>query len=622
MPPRRGTVQTKVDEAIRHHRANDFARAEKLYEQVLALEGDHLLALHLLAAIRLETGRYRSAIELLKRAIARDPRQAAFHSNLGEAHRRLGELGEATIHLGRAIALQPAQPQPHCALGLTLRALGEKARAAESFRHAIALKPDFGAAHDGLARALHSLGDFDGAREACSRAIALDAVSADRHHLMGVILKDAGLVDEAVASLRRAVEIDPDNAVTHSTLVHTMNYHPGQDPEALRREAIHWRQRHAASPAIDVRHPNDRDPERRLRIGYVSADFREHCALLFLIPLLEHHDRSTVEVLCYSSTSLSDAFTDRIRKLSDRFVDVADQNDATVSETIRNDRIDILVDLSMHTDGCRLRVFASKPAPVQVTWLAYPGTTGFDAIDYRISDIFLDPPGSASDAWYTEKSIRLPDTFWCYTPLTQGPTVGPLPASRHGYVTFGCLNSFIKTHAEVFALWARVLTAVPGSRMLLLAPRGEPRTRVRDVVARAHVDPDRVEFFDRTDRQTYLDAYNGIDVCLDTFPCGGHTTSLDAYWMGVPVVTLVGPTVMGRAGLSQATNLGLPELVAVTPEQYVRIAGDLCADLNALSRLRAGLRTRIQNSPLMDGSRFARNLEAAYRTMWRAWCGA
>lgn len=622
MPPRRGTVQTKIDEAMRHHRANDFGRAEKLYEQVLALDANHLAALHLLAAIRLENGRYRSAVELLGRAVAGDPHQGAFFSNLGEAHRRLGEWGEARACLNRAIALQPTLAQAHGALGLTLEAEGEHAQAAESFRRAIALKPDFAAAPKGLARALYRLGDLDEAKEACLQALALDGTSADAHSLLGTILKNLGLVDEGLASFRRALEVDPSHHVAHSNLLHAMLFQPERDADAILREAVRWRECHTGPRSSEVaRHPNDPDPERRLRIGYVSADFRNHAVVLFLIPLFECHDRNAVELVCYSSVQRTDAFTERIRKLSDRFVDIVDQSDASATDSIRRDRIDVLVDLSMHMGGNRLRVFAAKPAPVQVTWLAYPGTTGLDAIDYRISDVFLDPPESAVDSRYTEKSIRLPDTFWCYAPLTDEPGVGPLPASSKGHITFGCLNSFTKTHAGVFALWARVLAAVEGSHLLLLAPRGESRTRAREAFARAGVDPDRVEFVDEQPRDAYLRVYQRIDVCLDTFPYNGHTTSLDAYWMGVPVVTLVGPTIVGRAGLSQASNLGLEELVAMTPEQYVKIAVDLCGDLDGLSRLRAGLRARMEQSPLMDAPRFARNLEAAYRSMWRAWCG-
>jgi predicted O-linked N-acetylglucosamine transferase (SPINDLY family) len=288
---------------------------------------------------------------------------------------------------------------------------------------------------------------------------------------------------------------------------------------------------------------------------------------------------------------------------------------------ISADRIDILVDLTMHMADGRPLVFARKPAPVQAAWLAYPGTTGLNTMDYRLTDPYLDSMEPGVDELYVEKSLRLPATFWCYAPFEDAPPeVGPLPALAKGYVTFGCLNNFCKVNEGVLKLWAQVLAGVAGSRLALLADEGAHRQHTLSVLEGLGIARDRVSFFGKRSRTEYLKLYQQIDIGLDTVPYNGHTTSLDNYFMGVPVVTLVGQTVVGRAGLSQLTNLGMPELIARTPEEYIHIARDWACDLGRLAGIRAALRGRMQASPLMDGAAFARGIEAAYRQMWRQWC--
>jgi predicted O-linked N-acetylglucosamine transferase (SPINDLY family) len=264
-------------------------------------------------------------------------------------------------------------------------------------------------------------------------------------------------------------------------------------------------------------------------------------------------------------------------------------------------------------------VFARKPAPVQLCWLAYPGTTGLTAMDYRLSDEHLDPPGMF-EAFYAETTVWLPDAFWCYQPLEEGPAVGALPALRIGRITFGCLNNFVKVNAGVLGLWAEVLKAVAGSRLMLLSPEGSARQRVVEAFSSCGVAAERVVFVGRQTREKYLATYGEIDIGLDTVPANGHTTSLDALWMGVPVVTLVGSTAIGRGGVSILRNVGLPELIAETAEEYVRVVGGLASNLERLAALREGLRERLRRSPLMDAERFCRGMEAAYRWMWRQWC--
>ena len=295
-------------------------------------------------------------------------------------------------------------------------------------------------------------------------------------------------------------------------------------------------------------------------------------------------------------------------------------SDEELAAAVHQDRIDMLVDLTMHMAHNRMLVFARKPAPVQVTYLAYCGTTGLDTIDYRLTDPYLDPPG-ADEQFYSEQSIRLPETYWCYRPAVDSPPVGPLPALAAGRLTFGCLNNFCKVTEPTLAAWCRLLRVLPDSRLLLHAARGSHRDRVRAILAEQGVSSDRLVFVDGVPILEYLRLYEQIDVALDPFPYGGGSTTCDALWMGVPVVSLAGKTAVGRSGLSILSNIGLPELIASDVDQYVRIAAELAADLPRLAALRATLRERMQKSPLMDAPRFARNVEAAYREMWRRWCG-
>ncbi|MGA2442648.1 MAG: hypothetical protein ABSH08_16970, partial [Tepidisphaeraceae bacterium] len=397
-------------------------------------------------------------------------------------------------------------------------------------------------------------------------------------------------------------------------------FHPGCDARMIYEENRRWNQQHAEPLKKLIQpHANNRDADRRLRIGYVSPDFRDHCQSFFTIPLLSNHDREGFEIFCYADVGRPDAVTERIRGCAQVWRSIPGMTDAEVTRKIREDRIDILVDLTMHMANGRPLIFARKPAPVQVAWLAYPGTTGLSAMDYRLTDPYLDPPG-LNDQFYSETSIRLPDTFWCYDPLVTELAVNPLPAQTNDHITFGCLNNFIKVNEQVLRLWAQVLKTIPRSRFMLLCPEGSHRQPLLDMLQREGISPDRIELIAFRPRPQYLELYHRIDAGLDTFPSNGHTTSLDSFWMGVPVVTLVGQTVVGRAGLSQLTNLGLPELIARTPEEYVRIAANLARNLPRLAELRRTLRGRMQASPLMDAPRFARNVEAAYRQMWRNWC--
>lgn len=614
----RPDVQALLDRAVAAHRQEQLAEAEARYREVLDLDPESTDALHLLGVLLGQTGRTVEGSASIARAIALRPDEARFHCNAGKLMTDEGRVDEAIAACRTALALKPGYVEALVNLGAALNAAGRHEEAVEVCREAVGARPDMAAALNNLGTAQRGLGQADDAIASYRSAIAMAPRLASARHNLGNVLKEVGRVAEALAVYREALAVAPSFIEAHHHLVNTLHYDPACDAETLCREARRWKEAHVAHIAPSVRHGNDASPDRRLQVGYVSADFRAHPVGLNLLPLFEAHDRTTVRVTCYAGVSRPDALTARFRRLADRWVDAVSLQDDALADVIRSDRIDILVDLSLHSGGNRLPVFARRPAPVQVTFAGYPGTTGLDAIGYRLTDPYLDPPDVATPP-YAEESVRLGSTFWCYDPLSEEP-VAPPPAITRGFVTFGCLNNFCKVNEGVLRMWSAALRAVPSSRLLLLAPRGQHRAATLDLLAREQVAADRVTFVEHQPRSDYLRTYHRIDIGLDTVPYNGHTTSLDAFWMGVPVLTRVGRTIVGRAGLSQSLNLGLPQLVTDSDEAFAARAASLAGDLEHLAALRLTLRERMKASPLNDGPRFAREVERAFRWMWREWC--
>jgi predicted O-linked N-acetylglucosamine transferase (SPINDLY family) len=517
---------------------------------------------------------------------AGDWRDAEEWHRLGVAAYQHGNHQAAAEHIGRAIALRPDQAIFHSNLGNVLKDLGQPDNAVASYERALELNPDLALVHNNLAVALSAQGNLD----------------------------------DAIGSYRRALELNPDLVQAHSNLLYSLNFCPGYDARSVYEEHRRWDQRYAEPLAKSIQyHVQDRSPHRRLRVGYVSPDFRQHPVGLFMLPILARHDPENFEIYCYSSVARPDEITENCCAHAQVWRSVVGQSDEEVAQAIRHDQIDILVDLTMHMPGNRLLVFARKPAPVQVTYLAYCGTTGLSTIDYRLTDPYLDPPDGC-DRWYSEESIRLPETYWCFPERGDDPAVGPLPAETAGHVTFGCLNNFCKVTAPTLDAWVRLLVEMPSARLLLHAHTGRHRDRLREQLAQQGVAADRLDFVGYLPTAEYLRAYNRIDIALDPFPLGGGTTTCDALWMGVPVVTLAGEAAVGRGGLSILSNVGLTELVARDVSGYVKIACDLARDKVRLADLRGGLRNQMRKSPLMNARRFTQNVEAAYRQMWQRWC--
>ena len=594
-----------------------FDAAIDAYRRAVQLRPDFLDAWINLGAACHEARRFDHAIAAYSTAIRLRPDSALAQDNLGVSLQTRGQLDEAIAAYAEAARLNPNDPRLHNHLGYALEVQGQFDQAIAASAAAIRLKPDYAEAHATMALALKGKGLLDDAVNACSRAMVLAPDQAEPRNTMGNILKDMGRIQQAIDSYRRGVELAPNEPAVHSNLLYTLYFDTRCSQAELLAEHRAWAERHAHPLRPLIRpHEIDRDPNRRLRIGYVSPDFRAHSVGRFMLPLLAAHDHQLFEIFCYASVQKLDGFTPRIQRHADVWRDIRALSNDEAADLIRNDRIDILVDLTMHMANNRMLLFARKPAPVQATYLAYAGTTGLDTIDYRITDPHLDPPGS-SDEFYTERSIRLAQSYWCYEPPIESLEMTPPPAAAKGFITFGCLNNFCKITAEAIQAWCRILTAVPNSRLVLHAAAGSHRDTVRQNLSDSGIDPNRLSFVEQLPLPQYMQQYQSIDIGLDPFPYVGGTTTCDALWMGVPVVTLRGQTAISRGGASIMTNIGLAELIAESPEQYVRIAAELAKDVSRLSSLRRGLREQMRRSVVMDAARFARDMEAVYRQMWR-----
>ncbi|GGF27624.1 hypothetical protein GCM10011611_37060 [Aliidongia dinghuensis] len=673
-------VPALLDAAVRALEAGDLAEARACCERVLYLQPKNVDGLHLQGLVLCAGGESEKGLKLIRRAIAFAPRHAIALNNLGNILKDLGRLDEALASYDKALAVDPTLADAHYNAGNALRALdrpadavgrydralalrpadaavlvnrgnalgdlGDLGAALESFERAVAVRPNFAEGHYNRGNALAALGRGDeaiasydralalepnhstalnnrgialqsaGRLEAAlasyTRALALDATDAEALNNLGSLRHDQGRVADAAEAYGRAAELRPDLPGPGSNLLLLRNYTTELSPAEMLAAHRAWA-RHLAVPALPF------PPRRpgRLRIGYVSADFRTHSVAYFFEPLLACHDRDSFEVFCYAAGRKTDATTARLQALAEHWVPIDRLTDVEVAARVRADGIDILVDLGGHTGQSRLAVFAHRAAPIQVTWLGYPNTTGLPTVDYRLTDAVADPPGE-TDPFHSERLVRLDGGFLCYRPSGAAPDVVPPPVSRNGFVTFGSFNHPAKLSDATVACWARLLAQVPESRLLLKARTFEDASTCdyhRDRFATAGLAPDRLDLVSYIDDpQGHLAAYGRIDVALDPFPYNGTTTTCEALWMGVPVVSLAGDRHAGRVGASLLHRIGLDELVAEDGDGYAALAVALAGDGERLAWLRAGMRDRLRASVLLDETGFARSIEAVYRS--------
>jgi predicted O-linked N-acetylglucosamine transferase (SPINDLY family) len=603
--------------------AGNLPAAAEACQAVLRREPGNVEALHLLALVAERGGNRALAVELLRAAVARRADLPVLHFSLGNALRVSGQLAQAIDSYRAALRLAPDYADALINLGIVLAGSGQREEAARAWQRALELNPNDADALANLGNLCAGAGRTGEAIAYAQRALALDPNRASTLSNLGVAYGQQGRLDEAIAMYRRALAVRPRSPHVHSNLLLDLVYHDRVAPQEVYAEHRRWNETFAAGLKASIRpHGNDRDPDRRLRIGYVSPDLREHAVAFFMEPVLARHDPSAVEVFCYLAAPREDEVTQRLKSYGGTWRSLWGVRDDAAAEMVRSDRIDILVDLAVHTSGHRLLLFARKPAPVQVTWLGYAGTTGMDAIDYRLTDPIVDPPG-LTESLHSERLVRLPRTQWCYQPPADAPAVAPPPCERLGRVTFGCATNLAKVTPTTLELWAQVLRAAPEARFALLARNlgdSSTRDRIAGEFSRRGIDAQRVEFDGGGSLGHYLSFFSRIDVCLDTHPFAGGTTTCHTLWMGVPVVTRTGRTSASRVGASVLTSVGLADLIAGGAEEFVAVATGLAGERDRLAHLRAHLRAMMLASALCDAAAFVRDLESAYRTMWRAWC--
>ena len=546
--------------------------------------------------------------------------------NLADAHHHLGlalhETGrhiEGIESIRRAIALDDGLAEAHYSLGCVLKTIGKWDEAESALRSAIELRPDYAEAWNNLGYLRFDQGRLEEAIECHQTALKHEPNHAGAHGNLGRDYWSMGMAGEAVAQWRKAVELKPEDWEFGSALAQVMNYDPGIDRETIFRTHVAWGKKHAeplTASAMPLR--NNRDPRRRLRVAYLSADLREHPVGFFIAPILANLNRREFEVICYASNPASGPFSARLQSMADGWREVTLDSNEAVAELIRRAQIDILVDLAGHTGHNRLMVTARRAAPVQVSHFGYPNTTGMTAMDYRISDAFADPTGA--ERFYTETLVRLPGIAWCYDPtLTPFPDEGPAPVESNGYISFGSLNNPAKLNDRVLSLWGAILRERPDAR-LIMATVGPAENRVRRVLVKTGARAEQIELVGKLGRYEYLALHNRIDICLDPFPYNGAVTTCDALWMGVPVVTREGDSYVSRQGVAVLRAVKLDELIAGSPERYKQIALELAEDVTQLGRLRQELRGRLKASPVMSFKTYAEDLGRAYRRIWRDWC--
>lgn len=611
-------LRTKKKKALASFQAGQHTQAWTLYQELCLadrLDADARLMCGVIAGLRGDSVR---AEEYCRQALALDAKLAVAHFNLGIALRSQERFTEACQSFKRAVELRASYYEAMDALAHAYIALYDWPAAVRVLNEIISIWPQKAEIHSNLGTVYQAMGRLKDAIAAYEGALMINPRLEGARGSLGSAYLACGDVEQAERCYRQCLATTPGNQQVRSNLLMLLNYLPGADPNTVFEEHLVWgRVAEARASRLELDAPVV-DTTRRLRVGYVSPDFREHSVASFIEPVLRQHDRSRFEVCCYSSLPVPDETTLRIKASADVWRDIHRLSDGEAARLIREDRIDILVDLSGHTAGGRLGIFAAQPAPVQMTWLGYPNTTGLGTVNYRITDGIADIDGE--DDLYREKLLRLEGCFLCYEPVANAPDGAPLPALTNGYVTFGSFNNYSKINPGVLQLWAEVLKQVPGSRLLLKCPAltdSFVQERARDALQALGIGAERVDLLGHTGtRQEHLALYAKVDIGLDTFPYNGTTTTCEALWMGVPVLSLVGKHHAGRVGASLLSSAGLSNWLADTPQSFVSVAHTMVADMARLAGLRESLREQLARSSLCDAVGFVHRLEMAMQQVW------
>ncbi len=646
-----------------HYQQRDFETAVTLIEQAIVLARNNALYSFNLGKVQKDYGQPGLAAQAFHRALQLEPGYWQAAANLGSVHMEQGRIDEATVQFEVALRINPDDAITCNNLGTAYRRRNRPQDAENCFRHAITIASRYAEAHSNLGVLLREQDRLDDAIQHCrqatdlnpdqaelwsnlgmvearchsytqsvdcfQRALALDPHCASAFIGLGNTLREQGQLPEAIDSLLQGCDADDFDHIRFACLLCTLNYTDHLSPHVI--AAQHRRfgaalQARIAEQDLETGPPNnDYDPDRRLRLGFVSPDFRTHSCACFLLPLFEHLPVEQMEIYAYAEVTRPDTITRCFRNQVSHWYDTTRLSDQELAQQIRFDHIDILIDCAGHTEGNRLSVFGLRPAPLQLTWLGYPNTTGLTNMDYRLTDTFADPEEKReTDIHYTEHLLRMPRSFLCFQPLDAMPDISSLPMQLNGHVTFGCLNNFSKLTPTVLQLWAEILAAVPNSRLILKAAQladANLCTRVRTLFAAQNIDAARLTLCGQTpSRAEHFAFYQRIDIALDPFPYNGATTTCEALWMGVPVITLAGDRHAARVGVSLLSHTGLERFVACNTTDYIRIARELADNPDELAPLRQRLRIALQDSTLCDTAGFAQDFNTCLRTLWQKTC--
>ncbi len=666
MARQRNDIETNVDgsscsmqdlfqKALLLHQKGMIEDAKSIYGQIIRINPEDPDALHMMGIAAFQSGDISTSQGLLNKAVQLCPDRASFRSSLGNILKLAGKTDEALCMYKEAIRLKPEYAEAHNNLGATLNDAQRYDEALNYLLQALKINPDYTEAYYNLGNTYRGLGDINKAIDNYNQAIKnnypnayvnlgvtlmdmgneLDAIgyfkqaikmqpdNMDAYNNLGSVMTSQGNLQQAVLCYRKCLEINPTLHKTRSNLLLVLHYTDDTSPEEIFLEHKKWADIHALPLKTIHSHGNEKDPDKKLRIGYISPDFLSHPVAHFIEPVLASHDRDSFDVYCYSDVASPDHVTERLKMLTVTWRNIYRMTDEAVTDLILKDHIDILIDLAGHTANNRLRVFAQKPAPVQVTYLGYPDTTGLDTMDYRIIDSFTDPAGRA-DYLHTEELVRMPYGFLCYRPPEHTPEPGPLPALKSGVITFGCFNKRAKITADMINTWSSILGIVPYSRIFLKFKNflsDQEKSSITDLFMKNNISPDRVNILKPIrSLSEHIGMYSNIDIALDTFPYNGTTTTCESLWMGVPVITRKGIIHASRVGTSILKNSGLEGLISESRPDYINKAVQLANDIERLACLRSRLRDMIRNSHLMDEKGFTINLEDMYRIMWQKWC--
>ncbi|MBM4146322.1 MAG: tetratricopeptide repeat protein [Nitrospira sp.] len=564
------------------------------------------------------------AVSYYRKVLELNPCLFDTYNRLGNALQENKQFNEAISYYQKAVQNNPADPTGYINIGIALHNKGEFDKADSQFQKALSLNPNLEIAYNYRGLSLIYQCRIGEAIKSFEASLRINPYSVTALVKLGHLFEEQGKVHEAETYYRRAMQIQPNYIIPYEALLMNMQYNPHNNAQTIFNEHVKYAKQFQKPLQTAVTpHNNYRTIKRPIRIGYVSPDFRRHSVAYFIEPAIAAHSRERFEVFCYSDVLDQDDVTKRLQGYTCQWRNIAGISDEKTIDLIQNDGIDILVDLAGYSANNRMLLFARKPAPVQVSWIGYPSTTGLTNIDYKIVDCYTDPPGM-SEQFYTEKLIRLPDCFLCYLPDRESPEVGPIPVLTSGHITFGSFNNFPKVSSKTIELWTKILKSIPGSHLVLKSSCFTDRSTheyATSLFAQQGIDAGRIDLFGwQTSTRGHLGIYNRIDIGLDPFPYNGTTTTCEALWMGVPVITLSGNTHASRVGMSLLSNVGLPELVAGTPDEYVEIAVKLAEDLNRLQLIRKRLRDMMSKSVLTDSKRFISSLEASYRKIWKDWC--